>query len=390
MLKRDLFICHSSADATMAKDLVANFERHGITCWLASRDVPIGKGYQAEIVEAIAQCGAMLLLFTSATNESAHVLREIELAEQEHKTIFPLRVHSAEPVGGLKYMLANRQWIERRALGNRLIETIEALLRSGRESTSPPLSDLGQSPAPAPAPTLAPATATRVAPALQLAIPRPALVAGAIGAIAFVCVAAWLVINRSTTETDRGAANAPSANVSNEASTAPSESDRTICFSLGNEDYKAADKIGPGMVACTRMINGGTFKDKGLAALYRARASWKEKNRDYDAALADYNTSIRIEPDNVESYDYRADVYQDKGDLDAALKDYDQATKIDPTYAAAYFSRGRIYEKKNETENAIAEYNTAVEQPTPNRIAQWAQDNARARLKALMESIGKN
>ena len=90
-----------------------------------------------------------------------------------------------------------------------------------------------------------------------------------------------------------------------------------------------------------------------------------------------------------ESYDYRADVYQDKGDLDAALENYNQATKIDPTYAAAYFSRGRIYEKKGDIDKARAEYNQAIAVPTVNRIAQWAQDNARARLKALAEDPDK-
>jgi tetratricopeptide (TPR) repeat protein len=101
--------------------------------------------------------------------------------------------------------------------------------------------------------------------------------------------------------------------------------------------------------------------------------------------LTDYGVSIRLDPDNVESYDYRADVYQDKGDLDAALHEYDRATKIDPTYAAAYYSRGQIYEKKGDLDKARAEYNAALAVPTINRIAQWAQDNARARLKALAE-----
>lgn len=166
---------------------------------------------------------------------------------------------------------------------------------------------------------------------------------------------------------------------------ADTEGDRVTCFSLGNENYKDPGKIDPGLAACTRLINGGKFKDKALASIYRARASWKEKKGDLDAALADYGISIRIEPDNVESYDYRADVYQDKGDLDAALEEYNRATKIDPTYAAAYFSRGRIYEKKGDIAKARVEYNAAIAVPTINRIAQWAQDNARARLKALDE-----
>jgi tetratricopeptide (TPR) repeat protein len=108
-----------------------------------------------------------------------------------------------------------------------------------------------------------------------------------------------------------------------------------------------------------------------------------------DASLADYGISISIEPDNVESYDYRADVHQQNGDLDRAFADYDHASQLDPTYAAAYYSRGRIFEKKNDIAKARAEYNKAIAVPTKDRIAQWAQDNARARLKALAEGEPK-
>jgi len=163
------------------------------------------------------------------------------------------------------------------------------------------------------------------------------------------------------------------------------DKDRVICFSLGNENYKDKDKFDPGLAACSRMINSGRYKDKALAAIYRARGSWKQKKGELDASLADYGISIRMEPDNVESYDYRADVYQQQGDFDRALADYNMSSRIDPTYAAAYYSRGLIYEKKGDVEQARVEYNSALAVPTVNRIAQWAQDNARARLKALTE-----
>jgi tetratricopeptide (TPR) repeat protein len=166
---------------------------------------------------------------------------------------------------------------------------------------------------------------------------------------------------------------------------ADAESDRISCFSLGNENYKDASKFDIGLAACSRTINSGRFMDKGLASIYRARASWKQKKGELDAALADYGISIRMEPDNVESYDYRADVYQQQGNLDLALAEYNHATKIDPTYAAAYFSRGLIYEKKGDLAKARAEYKSAIAVPTKDRIAQWAQDNARARPKALAD-----
>ena len=167
---------------------------------------------------------------------------------------------------------------------------------------------------------------------------------------------------------------------------ADAEGDRVMCFSLGNQNYKDPDKFDAGLDACGRMIGSGSFNGKGLASIYRARGSWKQKKGELDGALDDYGVSIRLEPDNVESYDYRADVYQQQGKLDLALADYNHATKIDPAYAAAYYSRGRIYEQKGDIEKARAEYNAALAVPTRDRIAQWAQDNARARLQALAVS----
>jgi tetratricopeptide (TPR) repeat protein len=161
------------------------------------------------------------------------------------------------------------------------------------------------------------------------------------------------------------------------------DADRVTCFALGNESYKEKDKFAPGEEACSRMIASGKFGGKGLAAIHRARGSWRQKKSELDAALADYAIAIKIEPKNVESFDYRADVYQQKGDLDRALADYDRASKIDPLYGAAHFSRGMIFEKKKDLDKARDEYNTAIKLPTKDRIAQWAQDNARARLKSL-------
>src|SRR5436305_1616458 len=127
-MRYDLFISHSSADAETAQALVTDFENRNITCWMAPPDIPMVSSYHEEIVAAIENARAMLLLFSGAANKSAHVLREVELAEQGRKPILPLRIDVSDPVGGLKYMLANKQWVERKALGNRLVEHIEQRL----------------------------------------------------------------------------------------------------------------------------------------------------------------------------------------------------------------------------------------------------------------------
>ena len=169
MTDRDLFISHSSADAATARALVADLERGGITCWLASRDVPMGSAYQEQIVAAIERCRAMLLVFSNAANRSEHILREIELAAQAAKPIYPVRIDAAEPAGGLKYMLANKQWVERKALGDRLIQTIEQLL--GREGGG------------------------TVAVVVSRPRPRRPLVLAGIGALCLVLAAGWLALN---------------------------------------------------------------------------------------------------------------------------------------------------------------------------------------------------
>src|SRR6266550_3579590 len=131
-MRYDLFISHSSADADTAQALVADFENRNITCWMAPRDIPMGSSYHEEIVQAIENSRAVLLLFSNAANKSEHVLREVELAAQGKKPILPLRIDVSEPAGGLRYMLANKQWVERKALGNRLVDTIEQLLAGAR------------------------------------------------------------------------------------------------------------------------------------------------------------------------------------------------------------------------------------------------------------------
>ncbi|MEJ0075704.1 MAG: SUMF1/EgtB/PvdO family nonheme iron enzyme [Alphaproteobacteria bacterium] len=132
-MKYDLFISHSSADAAAARTLVDEIESHGVLkCWIAPRDIPIGAAYTREIVRAIASCGGFVLLFSAKTNESDHVLREIELAEQGKKPIYPIKIDGSEPAEGIKYFLASKQWVERKALGNRLVETIEQMVASAQ------------------------------------------------------------------------------------------------------------------------------------------------------------------------------------------------------------------------------------------------------------------
>lgn len=173
-------------------DIVADFERHNISCWISGRDVPLGGAYQSEVVDAIGQCRAMLLLFSEAANKSEHVLREVELAAQARKPIYPLRIDGVEPIGGLKYMLANKQWVERRALGDRLVATFEQLLRPGERPA-------------APAAAAAPTTPKPPVDVAQPAAKKPASmvwIAAALAGVIVVAAVGWLLLKPASIDHD--------------------------------------------------------------------------------------------------------------------------------------------------------------------------------------------
>ena len=49
----DIFISYSSKDEQKANDICNRFENEGISCWIAPRDIEVGKEYGGEIIKGI-------------------------------------------------------------------------------------------------------------------------------------------------------------------------------------------------------------------------------------------------------------------------------------------------------------------------------------------------
>ena len=168
---------------------------------------------------------------------------------------------------------------------------------------------------------------------------------------------------------------------------AESPQDKKNCFSEGSDDYKRREFYDTGLASCTRLI--AQRKGASLAAAFASRGNWQEKKGNFDAALADLDRAVTIDPKNTFYYDYRADVWLDKGEIDKAISNYNQSIRIDPTYAAPYYSRGRAYEKQGDVARAIESYRAALVPPRTRKVAaevriqEWAQRNAEKRLKEL-------
>ncbi|HMK69870.1 MAG TPA: tetratricopeptide repeat protein [Xanthobacteraceae bacterium] len=111
---------------------------------------------------------------------------------------------------------------------------------------------------------------------------------------------------------------------------------------------------------CTTVIQSGKETKKNLSIAFNNRGNGHRAKGDNENALADYNQSIRLDPNYSYPHNGRGNVYHDKKDYDHALADYDKAIRLDPKYASPYNGRGNVYQDKKDYDRAIPEYDQAI------------------------------
>jgi hypothetical protein len=112
MSHRPVFVSYSQSDRDTALGIVAHLERHDISCWVAPRDVPPGSDWAEQIVDAIAHACLMVLVFSTSTNGSPQVRREVERAVHRRVRVLPFRVEDVLPSRSLEYFLSSQHWFD--------------------------------------------------------------------------------------------------------------------------------------------------------------------------------------------------------------------------------------------------------------------------------------
>jgi tetratricopeptide (TPR) repeat protein len=79
-----------------------------------------------------------------------------------------------------------------------------------------------------------------------------------------------------------------------------------------------------------------------------------------DAALADLDTAIQLNPSLSRAFNARGGIFRDRGDIKRAMEEYAKSIQAQPN-VDAYFERGQIYERLGQHKEAIADYDSAVE-----------------------------
>ncbi|MBN1539347.1 MAG: TIR domain-containing protein [Candidatus Thermoplasmatota archaeon] len=109
---KEVFISYATEDKNVAFAVCHALEQKKIRCWIAPRDVLPGENYGKAIIGAINTSQIMVLIFSSNSNYSQQVLREVERAVSKGIVIVPLRIEEVLPSDEFEYFISSSHWLD--------------------------------------------------------------------------------------------------------------------------------------------------------------------------------------------------------------------------------------------------------------------------------------
>ena len=136
--------------------------------------------------------------------------------------------------------------------------------------------------------------------------------------------------------------------------------------------------------ACTWLINSAQLQENGIPRAYSNRGNAYARMSQYERAIADHDTAIRLRPDLAGAYNNRGVVYLDNHKYLRAIADFDVAIQLKPDYADAYTNRGGAYLSKRQYDRAIVDLDTAI-QLKPGAAMAYVARGATYEMQGKME-----
>lgn len=112
--------------------------------------------------------------------------------------------------------------------------------------------------------------------------------------------------------------------------------------------------------ACTALIETGEYEDDPLAAIHFNRANAHRRLGDLEAAIADYDTAIRLVPTSWAYFANRAATRKMMGQTQAALDDIEHALRLDPGNPRIQYNFAAMLASTGRNEQALAQLNAAL------------------------------
>lgn len=131
------------------------------------------------------------------------------------------------------------------------------------------------------------------------------------------------------------------------------------------------------VAACTALIDRGTeIRTARRAIAFGNRCGANDNLGNRDAALADCNEAIRLDPRLAGAYNTRGVVHRNRGNPDAALVDFSEAIRLNPRDPFPFNNRGNLHLNRRNPDAAIVDYSEAIR--LDPRLATAFHNRARA------------
>ena len=111
-MAHDVFISYASQDKAVANAACAVIEGRQIRRWIAPRDILRGVTYAEALTEALRGSKILVLVLSTYSNNSKHVMREVEVAVESGVTVVPLRIAEMSLSKAMVYFLKSIHWLD--------------------------------------------------------------------------------------------------------------------------------------------------------------------------------------------------------------------------------------------------------------------------------------
>jgi tetratricopeptide (TPR) repeat protein len=260
---RDIFVSYRHEDQAVAARVCAALEQHGVSCWMAPRDIQPAEEWAAGIVERIRQCHTFVLILSENCQRSRHIARELELADSHALRIVALRIQDIQPPPQLQFFLGNVQWLD--AFGDKFDLAMTRLTEAMRRSDSHP----------APLTRIDPRTHELIATTAK----KARMKRGPWCTKVIAKLAAGLLL---------------AAGIGTGAYLKVKQIEAYDLYQKGEKFYQIGD-----LKHALRAYSGAIAADNNFYNAYCERARVYEASGDRRNALADLRTAIQLDPDRV-------------------------------------------------------------------------------------------
>jgi len=108
----DVFISYSSIDKAAADTVCSVLEQNGISCWIAPRNITPGVDFAEAIIDGLRSSKVFVLVYSSNSNNSKQVIREVDRAVDSGLPVINLRLEDVPLSKQLEYYLSSVHWLD--------------------------------------------------------------------------------------------------------------------------------------------------------------------------------------------------------------------------------------------------------------------------------------